>query len=276
MRIKHNKKRNTAFVFEALVREITLSVLKKDTERREKVTEIIRKYFKNGTTLNTDLKCYQALVECQSLDRQTSEKILLEAKRQKTNISQDKLFLEQSELIRVINRSISPDLFNNFVPNYISLATIDQIFSEKISPKDRVILEHHIVDSMTDKVDEAASENGIDTLTLNTFINKFNDSYATKLLDEQKEILTLYITSFSDNSLGLKHKLNEEIRIIRTSLKEKEEISMFLEDSEMLRKLKRLQEKLESFATRHIDEEVLLTILHSQSLIKELKDANND
>jgi len=276
MRIKHNKKRNTAFVFEALVREITLSVLKKDTERREKVTEIIRKYFKNGTTLNTDLKCYQALVECQSLDRQTSEKILLEAKRQKTNISQDKLFLEQSELIRVINRSISPDLFNNFVPNYKSLATIDQIFSEKISPKDRVILEHHIVDSMTDKVDEAASENGIDTLTLNTFINKFNDSYATKLLDEQKEILTLYITSFSDNSLGLKHKLNEEIRIIRTSLKEKEEISMFLEDSEMLRKLKRLQEKLESFATRHIDEEVLLTILHSQSLIKELKDANND
>jgi len=276
MRIKHNKKRNTAFVFEALVREITLSVLKKDTERREKVTEIIRKYFKNGTTLNTDLKCYQALVECQSLDRQTSEKILLEAKRQKTNISQDKLFLDQSELIRVINRSISPDLFNNFVPNYKSLATIDQIFSEKISPKDRVILEHHIVDSMTDKVDEAASENGIDTLTLNTFINKFNDSYATKLLDEQKEILTLYITSFSDNSLGLKHKLNEEIRIIRTSLKEKEEISMFLEDSEMLRKLKRLQEKLESFATRHIDEEVLLTILHSQSLIKELKDANND
>ena len=30
MRLKHNKKRNTAFVYEALIRELTTSIIKKN------------------------------------------------------------------------------------------------------------------------------------------------------------------------------------------------------------------------------------------------------
>ena len=45
MKIKHNKKRNTAFVYEALVREITVAVIKNDSETKEKAVAIIKKHF---------------------------------------------------------------------------------------------------------------------------------------------------------------------------------------------------------------------------------------
>ena len=41
MRLKHNKKRNTAFVYEALVRELTKAVIKKDNNKKKKVVAII-------------------------------------------------------------------------------------------------------------------------------------------------------------------------------------------------------------------------------------------
>ena len=38
MKLKHNKKRNTAFLFEALVRELTKSVVRKDSEYGIKIS----------------------------------------------------------------------------------------------------------------------------------------------------------------------------------------------------------------------------------------------
>ena len=43
MKIRHNKKRNTAFVYEILVKEATVAILKKDTKRRNNVINIIKK-----------------------------------------------------------------------------------------------------------------------------------------------------------------------------------------------------------------------------------------
>ena len=137
MKTKHNKKRNTAFVFEALVREATVAILKEDTETRDKATQLIRKHFKPGSMLKKDLDCYRSLYENQQLDRFTSEKILKEVKIQKHILNQEGLFDEQSALIHDVNKELNSSVFGNFVPNYKTLATIAQIFSPKISPKNQ-------------------------------------------------------------------------------------------------------------------------------------------
>ena len=48
----------------------------------------------------------------------------------------------------------------------------------------------------------------IDNLTYKTFVGKFNDTYKNSLKENQKSLLTNYITSFSDNGLGLKSFIN--------------------------------------------------------------------
>ena len=55
MKTRHNKKRNTAFVFEALVREVTKSIVAGNTSRKRKVVSIVKEHFSSGTLLNKEL-----------------------------------------------------------------------------------------------------------------------------------------------------------------------------------------------------------------------------
>ena len=165
MKIKHNKKRNTAFVYEALVKEATVAILKNDSERRDKAIKIIKKHFKPGSVLRKDLDCYRSLSENQNVDKQTAEKILREVKIQKRLIDPGGLFKQQTKLIHDVNKEASSSVFGNFVPNYKSLATIMQIFSDKISPKNQVILENEIIEKMVVKI-EGDENSGQKTRTI--------------------------------------------------------------------------------------------------------------
>ena len=125
------------------------------------------------------------------------------------------LFKAQSALIKDVNKELSPQVFNNFVPNYKSLATIAQIFSDKVSPKNRVILENEIIDNMVE-TPISTSDQKVDDVVYRTFTKKFNNKYDTGLLEEQKQLLNHYVSSFADNSVELKLFLNEEIgRLIK-------------------------------------------------------------
>jgi hypothetical protein len=275
MKIRHNKKRNTAFVYEALVREATVAILKEDNERKEKAVSIIKKHFHSKSLLRQDLECYRSLYENQSLDEKTSQKVLTESRRQKMMIDPTGLFKQQTELIHDINKELTPEVFNNFVPNYKALATIDQMFSIKTSPKNKVILEGEIVKGMTTTTENTESP-VIDNVTFRTFVGKFNDKYENGLLQEQKDLLTRYITSFSDNSLELKMYLNTEIGRLKTKLTEATNIDAIKNDKEMLNRTNQIVEKLESFAKSDVNENVLMTVLKTQSLVEEIYNADND
>jgi|TARA_R110002012_G_scaffold188147_1_gene355240 hypothetical protein len=275
MKIKHNKKRNTAFVYEALVREATVAILKEDVERKEKAVSIIKKHFHSQSILKQDLECYRSLYENQSLDEKTSQKILNEVRMQKHMIDPTGLFKQQTELIHDINKELTPEVFNNFVPNYKALATIDQMFSVKTSPKNRVILEGEIVKGMTIAVDDTQAS-AIDNITFRTFVGKFNDKYGDGLLQEQKDLLTRYITSFSDNNLELKIYLNNEISRLKGKLSEAVNVQEIKNDKEMIGKTNKILDRLSSFAKETINENVLMTVLKTQSLVEEIYNGNND
>ena len=275
MKVKHNKKRNTAFVYEALIREATAAVLKEDVERRDKAISIIKRHFHSKSLLRQDLECYRSLYENQNLDENTSQKVLAESRRQKIMIDPTGLFKQQTELIHDINKELTPQVFNNFVPNYKALATIDQMFSQKTSPKNRVILEGEIIKGMAttaQNVDKLA----IDNVTFRTFVDKFNDKYENGLLQEQKNLLTKYITSFSDNGLELKMYLNTEIGRLKTKLAEAVNVDAIKNDEDMLNKTNQIVEKLKSFAKSDINENVLMTVLKTQSLVEEIYNGDND
>ena len=118
MKIKHNKKRNTAFVYEALIREATVAILKNEHLKKNKVVAIVKKHFHQSSVLTKDLECYRSLYENQHLETQTAEKVLREARLQKQLIDHQNLFKQQTALIHDINKELSSDVFNNFVPNY--------------------------------------------------------------------------------------------------------------------------------------------------------------
>tara|TARA_R110002020_G_scaffold236064_4_gene448354 strand:- start:376 stop:1203 length:828 start_codon:yes stop_codon:yes gene_type:complete len=275
MKVKHNKKRNTAFVYEALIREATVAILKNEHEKKDKVISIIKKHFHATSTLKKDLECYRSLYENQNLEQNISEKILREARLQKRLIEPESLFKQQTVLIHDINKGLSADVFNNFVPNYKTLATIDQIFSIKTSPKNRVMLENEIIKDMKSHTREKETS-AIDNITYRTFVAKFNERYENDLLNEQKELLTHYIASFADNALELKIFLNDEISRLKEKLAEAKNVDEIKNDEEMRKKTEQIIEKLNSFAKETITDNVLLTVLKTQSLVEEIYNVDNN
>ena len=268
--MKHNKKRNSAFVYEALIREATVASLRGDTPKRDKVIQIIKKHFKNSSLLKRDLDCYRSLYKNQNLDTRMSEKIIREAKIASRLIDPKGLFKAQSKLIDDVNKELSPSVFANFVPNYKSLATISQLFSGNLSPKRSIVLEQHVIQEMGKGSNTTVAESPIDNMVFKTFAGKFNDKYSDDLLEEQKQLLSYYISSFVDNSVELKMYLNEEIARLKKEVSQAKNTSEFKEDKDMTAKAEKIVEKLESFASQNINEAVLLTVMKTQKLVKEI------
>ena len=95
---------------------------------------------------------------------------------------------------------------------------------------------------------------------------RFNDTYKHSLLTEQKDLLSNFIVSFSDNGLGLKCFLNEEIGRL------KEAVNVEIEkDSTMKDNFLKVKEKLDSYVKRPIDSSMVEEVFYIQDLLAEVK-----
>jgi len=270
MKMKHNKKRNTAFIFEALIRELTKAIVAKDGKKKKLIVKLVRENFKGSSVLAKDLDLYKAILETRDLDRHTAEKLVFEARMKKKIIDERELFTEQTEIINTINKLVSPSVFSNFIPNYRDVATVYQIFDYRTKTKQRVLLEKQIIDRMTStkKTDPPAMK-PVDNLTYKTFVKKFNEKYSSELLSEQKTLLSHYIGSFTDNGLELKVFLNEEISRLREKLQKSLKMPEIAQDPQMTEGTKKVLEVLDGFSKRPIDNSLVQEILKIQNLVKE-------
>ena len=275
MKIRHNKKRNTAFAYEALIREGTSAILQNDDERKNKVVSMVKKHFKGNSLLKRDLDCYRSLYEGQNLNSEDCNRIIREAKLQKMLIDPMALFKKQSEFIRDVNKEFDSSIFNNFVPNYKSLANIYQMFSKENSPRDTVLLEKMVLDTMNSR-EVSMDSPDVDNVVINSFVEKFNIKYDTQLFEEQKNVLNLYIKSFVDNSVEFKMFLNEEISRLKSQIELAKKTKYISEDKDMVEKTNLIASKLDSLKATEINEETLSTILKVQSLIRETMENGNN
>jgi len=271
MKTKYNKKRNTAFVYEALIREGTSAILQGDHERKNTVVKLIKKHFAADSILYKDLQCYQSLYETAGLEKETCEKIIREAKLASRLLDTQGVFVSQSDLINDVNKELEPSVFNNFVPNYKSLANIYKMFSDNTDPKSAVILEQMVLEHMCQPNEEEA-QTEVDSIVVESFVQKFNNKYNEKLLSEQKELLNLYISSFVDNSLELKMFLNEELARLKTELTKSKDSEHINTDEQMTQKTEQILEKLDAYKNVEADQNMLLTVLKVQQLVGEIND----
>ena len=74
--MKHNKKRNTAFIYETLSRELTKAIVDKDSNRKATVLAIIKEGFAGNTILAEELSLYKHLLETRNIQENLAERIL--------------------------------------------------------------------------------------------------------------------------------------------------------------------------------------------------------
>tara|TARA_R100001086_G_scaffold209944_1_gene125788 strand:- start:115 stop:945 length:831 start_codon:yes stop_codon:yes gene_type:complete len=271
---KHNKKRNTAFLFESLINEMTKSIMNGTSSHTSKIKKLLSENFGPQTILGKELDCYRSILETCDLDSYTAEKLLFHAKKEYEKISPKKIFEAQSKLIKKINENISTDVYNNFVPNYRSYATLAQIFNPQTPIKRRVLMENKILKSLTEKAKEQSPLQNVDSLVVTKYVERFNEEYSD-LLTEQRLLLNNYIVSIGDNRADFIVFLNEELKRIRDAVKDSLSLKEVNEDPEMLSNTHKLLEKIDVVDLSDISDGLILKVLKLQSLVKEYQTDDN-
>ena len=97
-----------------------------------------------------------------------------------------------------------------------------------------------------------------------TLLNK-NELYINGMTNKVDTINSI-IDNIDDNDLDT----------AKDSLNQSKEVEEIKNDEDMLQKTSKVIEKLQSFATEEITEDVLSTVLRTQSLVEEIYNGNND
>lgn len=270
--MKHNKKRNTAFLYEALLREGTRGALESDVEKIKLVRNIIIEHFHPNSELYKELNLYRALQE-RVIEEEFAEKFVKEVENRYEKLNKKAIFNEQSALINKINKKLGAKVYNTFIPNYKDIATIAQIFNSATSIKEKILLEQSVIEKVKILKEEKKKDGlqPIDNIIYTTFSKKFNEKYS-ELLSEQKQLLKKYVGSFEDNGLELKVYLNEELERLKNQITEALDSDEVKSDPNLAFATKKTLDYLNTFKeVKDLSQDMLQKVLKIQQFVHEVK-----
>jgi len=266
--MKHNKKRNTAFLYECLVKELTKAIVREDKKRQMITKKVLKEFFSKNSELRKELNLYNSLLNSKNLNESFSRRLLEETKKDFYGLNRKSIFNSQTNLISVMNKNLGNSVFSNFIPNYKDIASVGLYFQNtKLSAKKRIMLENKLVGFLNRKDEILTEMKHLDNLEYKTFVKKFNNAYDRTLRKEQKDLLTNYIVSFSDNGVGLKSFLNEEIGRLKSAVEQQ-----IIESHNDAKKenFKKVKTKLDNYTQTPINQQMVEEVFYIQDLIAEV------
>ena len=284
-KIKHSKFKNTGFIFELLVRQVTSEILSSSKSIAEK---ILKEHFNSKKELSKELKLYQYLVNEKYNSESKAEKFIDTVCEARKRLDEVKLTKEKYNLIKVIKEQYGLEEFiKSPVANYKTLASIYKIFEvttseEQYEPTDIVSARFTIAESIINssiqnkesKVKDAVLEEykkqdeDLRAVTYKLLVENFNKKYKN-LTVEQKDLLREYINNIN-NTGKLSEYVNGEIANIVKSLKEvgnkvNDKVTK-IKLAETIANVKKVK------SVKRIKEEHLSALMMTYELINELKE----
>jgi hypothetical protein len=284
-KIKHSKFKNTGFIFELLVRQVTAEIMSSEKSTAEK---ILKEYYNSKKELSKELKLYQYLIQEKYNSETKAEKFIDTILEARKRLDEKKIIKEKYSLIKSIKESYNIDEFiKSPISNYKVLASIYKIFetissTEQFDPTDIVSSRFTITEGIINtsiqnkdqKIKDAVIEEyqkqdeNLRALSYKFLVENFNKKYKN-LSEEQKSLLRQYINNI--NNTG---KLNEyvggEVTNIINSLKE---VGSKVSDKVTKIKLAETISNIKKIkSAKKIKEEHLSAMMMTYELINEIKD----
>lgn len=287
--IKHSKFKNTGFIFELLIRQITSEIMSgKQTSSAER---ILKEFFSAKRELSKELKLYQYLINERYNSESKAEKFIDTICEARKRLDEQKLLKEKYNLVKIIKESYNIDEFvKSPISNYKTLASIYKLFevtttTEQFEPKDivnsRFTIVENIINSSIDNKDKRVNDKvleeyrkqdeGVRLLSYKMLIEGFNKKYSN-LSDGQKSLLKEYINNVS-NTGKLKEYVNDEVNKLCEGLKS---VGSVINDKVTKIKLAETIANLKKIkSVKVIKESHLSAMMMSYELLKELKEKVN-
>jgi len=285
-KIKHSKFKNTGFLFELLVRQITSEVMSSSKSVAEK---LLKEHFNSKQELSKELKLYQYLINEKYNSESKAEQFINTILEARKKIDEKKLTKEKYNLIKEIKETYNLDEFiKSPISNYKTLASIYKIFetvinNEEYEPTDivsaRFTIAENIINSSIQnkdiKIKDAVLEeyrkqdDDLRAVSYKLLVESFNNKYSN-LTNDQKGLLREYINNI--NNTG---KLNEYVSTEVTKLVEGlKEVGSKISDKVTKIKLAETIANIRKIkSVKKIKEQHLSAMMMTYELLKELKES---
>jgi hypothetical protein len=234
-KIKHSKFKNTGFIFELLVRQITSEIMSSDNSVAEK---ILKENFNSKKELSKELKLYQYLSNEKYNSESKAEQFINTICEARKRLDEKKLTKEKYNLIKQLKETYNIDEFiKSSVSNYKTLASIYKIFEvasteEQYDPTDIVSSRFTIAENIINtsiqnkdsKIKNAVLEEykkqdeDLRAISYKFLVENFNKKYKN-LTNDQKGLLREYINNIN-NTGKLNAYVSEEVSKLVGGLKE--------------------------------------------------------
>ncbi len=284
-KLKHNKIKNTAILFELLTRQITADVL---AGKKTASVDIVKEFFNEKTELGKELQLYRLLSEKHFKTETKANELVNVVVKSRQRLSNSKLRNEKYNLISKINENYNAsDFFNGRIRNYKLLASIYNLFqsetlnenfnAEEVINSKFTILEHIVNkkisgSSLKNQVIKEYNKTDKDLrlLTYKILVDKFNKKY--KNLDEsQKDLLKKYINNIS-NTNYMKDFVINEVKKVKNTLNEHSDLV-----SDKITKIKLVEaiNQLKNLTKgKVVTEKQVLKLMRYYELVKEIENVH--
>jgi len=285
-KIKHSKFKNTGFIFELLVRQITAEIISSNKSIAE---TILKENFNGKKELSKELKLYQYLINEKYNSETKAEQFINTILEARKRLDEKKLTKEKYNLIKEIKGKYNIDEFvKSSVSNYKVLASIYKLFEvviskEQYEPTDIVSAKFTVAENIVNtsiankeqKIKDAILEEykkqdeDLRAVSYKLLVESFNKKYKN-LSVEQKDLLREYINNIN-NTGKLNEYVSKEISKLVENLKESG-----TKISDKVTKIKLAEtivniKKIKS--VKKIKEEHLSAMMMTYELLNELKNA---
>jgi hypothetical protein len=287
-KIKHSKFKNTGFIFELLVRQITSEIMSSDTSVAEK---ILKENFNSKKELSKELKLYQYLINEKYNSESKAEQFINTICEARKRLDENKLTKEKYNLIKQLKETYNIDEFiKSSVSNYKTLASIYKIFEvssteEQYDPTDIVSSRFTIAENIINtsiqnkdsKIKNAVLEEykkqdeDLRAISYKFLVENFNKKYKN-LTSDQKGLLREYINNIN-NTGKLNAYVSEEVSKLVGGLKE---IGSRITDKVTKIKLAETILNIRKIkSAKRVKEEHLSAMMMTYELLGELKNGLN-
>jgi hypothetical protein len=285
-KIKHSKFKNTGFIFELLVRQITSEIMSANKSIAEK---ILKEHFNSKKELSKELKLYQYLINEKYNSESKAEQFINTILEARKRLDETKLTREKYNLVKEIKETYNLDEFiKSPISNYKTLASIYKIFEtvtndEQYDPTDivssRFTIAENIINSsiqnkdvkIKDMVMEEYRKQDEDlrAVSYKLLVESFNSKYSN-LTNDQKGLLREYINNINNTGKLSEYVSNEVTKLVEglkevgSKISDKVTKIKLAETITNIRKIK---------SVKKIKEQHLSAMMMTYELLKELKDS---
>lgn len=278
--MRHNKKRNTALLYEFLIRHISKCLIDKNHEESNKTVSLLKRHFGSGP-LREELRLTNSLLANRVKTLEYATKIIDQVCDERAKIDSQGLDRAKSKLIREVNELFDPNqIYAYKIPDYVVYASVQMLLNEQAAQKldsvERIKLQERIAQHL---LREEKTESVKDAIKLNPNYNgavyklvlrKFDEKYSQTLSEAQKKLLTKYAVSLvTENKKVVASAIRHEVEHAESQLAFIKDPEV-AKDKDLLNKISECRDRMRKVDPDDISDTTIVKVLRFMALANEV------